>query len=265
MPPVVLAIHCHPDDIEFTYAGTLFLLKAAGCELHYMTVTDGSVGSTEVSPVEIAVVRAREARSAASLLGAVYHESICHDLEVFYGNDLIHRVLSVVREAAPDIMLLPSPQDYMEDHVNVSRIAVTAAFCRSFSATPSLPARPAIGKDVTLYHGMPHGLCDQLRKPVVPDFFVDISSVIDRKEEMLACHDSQKTWLDRTQGIGSYLAAMRDMAGRLGTMCGAARYAEGWRRHSHLGFSARDNDPLKEILGDVIRPGGAHAKPGECY
>jgi LmbE family N-acetylglucosaminyl deacetylase len=265
MPPVALAIHCHPDDIEFTYAGTLFLLRQAGCELHYMNVADGSVGSAEISPAEIAVLRGKESAEAARLLGAIRHESICHDLEVFYGNDLIHRVLAVVREAAPDILLVPSPEDYMEDHVAVSRIAVTAAFCRSFSAISSLPARPVIRKDITLYHGMPHGLCDQLRRPVVPDFFVDITSVIDQKEAMLARHESQKTWLDRTQGIGSYLAAMRDMAERVGRMSGTARYAEGWRRHSHLGFSARDADPLHEIIGRYVIPSDPDTGSGECY
>lgn len=254
MSAIVLAIHCHPDDIEFTSAGTLFLLKEAGCALHCMTVANGSCGSTEMAPAKIADVRAREARNAASFLGAVFHPSIANDLEVFYTNDLIHGVLAVVREVAPDIMLLPSPEDYMEDHMNTSRIAVTAAFCKGIPNIASLPPRPSLQKDVTLYHAMPHGLRDGLRRPIVPDFFVDISSTIDRKERMLAFHESQKAWLDATQGMDSYLTAMRDMSAQVGAMSGAFRFAEGWRRHNHLGFSTHEIDPLGGILKESIRP-----------
>ncbi len=256
MRPIILAIHAHPDDIEFWHAGTLFLLQEAGCELHYMTVANGSCGSTQLPPARIAVVRAEESRRAAAFLGAVYHESITNDLEILYTNDLIHRVLAVVREVGPDLMLVPSPEDYMEDHVNAARIAVTAAFSRGIPNVASLPPRQDIGKDVTLYHCMPHGLCDPLRRRIVADFYVDITTTIDRKESMLACHESQKQWLDATQGMNSYLAAMRDMSAEVGRMSGTMRYAEGWRRHSHLGFSARKADPLRDILGELVKPGG---------
>jgi hypothetical protein len=30
------------------------------------------------------------------------------------------------------------------------------------------------------------------------------------------------------------------------------KYAEGWRRHLHLGLSTKDEDLLKEILGDKV-------------
>jgi LmbE family N-acetylglucosaminyl deacetylase len=42
---VVFSVHAHPDDIEFGCAGTLMLLKDAGCELHYMTLARGDAGS----------------------------------------------------------------------------------------------------------------------------------------------------------------------------------------------------------------------------
>jgi hypothetical protein len=34
-------------------------------------------------------------------------------------------------------------------------------------------------------------------------------------------------------------------------MSGRFAYAEGWRRHSHLGFSVQDTDPLAEALGGL--------------
>jgi N-acetylglucosamine malate deacetylase 1 len=245
---VVFAVHAHPDDIEFGCAGTLMLLKDAGCELHYMTVARGDAGSMELGRRETARVREKEARNAASFLGAQFHRSIANDLEIFYTLDLIRKLLAAVRETAPDIMLIPSPEDYMEDHMNTSRIAITAAFCRAMPNIISRPRRALIQKDVVLYHALPHGLKDGLRRQPLPDFYVDITGVIDRKEKMLSLHESQKAWLDKTQGMNSYIASMRNVSAEVGRMSGTFQYAEGWRRHNHVGLSSKEVDPLQEIL-----------------
>ena len=244
----VFALACHPDDIEFMMAGTLFLLKEAGCELHYMNLADGSCGSTRHSPEQIARIRGREAIDAASVLGAEYHGALAADIEVFYTGQLIKQVTAVLRRTAPDVLLLPSPEDYMEDHMNTSRIGVTAAFCRGMPNYPSIPPVSPTLQEMALYHALPYGLADGLRRRIVPELYVDISSVLDRKERMLACHASQKLWLDESQGLDSYLITMREMAREVGRMSGKLEYAEGWRRHSHLGFSVREIDPLGEIL-----------------
>jgi LmbE family N-acetylglucosaminyl deacetylase len=250
----VFAMACHPDDIEFMMGGTLFLLKAAGCSLHYMNLATGCCGSTELSREEIARIRRSEGQKAAQMVGAVFHESMADDLEIFYCTELIRKVAAVVRQIRPDIMLLPSPEDYMEDHMNTCRIGVSAAFIRCIPGYPTDPPAEATYQDIVLYHALPYGLRDALRRPILPDFTVDITSVIDDKERMLACHDSQKAWLDRTQGLDSYLQTMRDMSAEVATdfAGGAAQaaggYAEGWRRHSHLGFSATEIDPLSELL-----------------
>ena len=111
----VLAIHCHPDDIEFMMAGTLFLLKEAGCEIHYMNLANGCCGSAEYSKEETIRIRREEATQAASYLEAEFHDSIVDDLNVFYTPELIRKTMAVIREVAPDILLLPSPEDYMEE------------------------------------------------------------------------------------------------------------------------------------------------------
>lgn len=254
MSHVVFAIHAHPDDIEFGCAGTLMLLKDAGCELHYMTVARGDAGSMELSRRQTARVREKEARNAASFLGAQFHPAISNDLEIFYTLELIQKLLAAVREAAPDIMLVPSPEDYMEDHVNASRLAVTATFCRAMPNILSRPRRMPVQKDVVVYHALPHGLKDAMRRQPVPDFYVNITKVIDRKEKMLAQHQSQKVWLDKTQGMNSYLASMREASAAVGKMSGRFQYAEGWRRHNHLGLSATETDPLQEMLQEDIYP-----------
>jgi LmbE family N-acetylglucosaminyl deacetylase len=264
MAPVVFALGCHPDDIEFMMAGTLFLLKAAGCRLHYMNLANGSCGTTQYSPEEIVRIRAEEARAAARLLGAEHHASLAVDLEVYYAQPLIRKVTAVLREVTPDILLLPSPEDYMEDHMNTCRIGVTAAFCRGMPNYPTDPPREPTFQDVVLYHVLPYGLHDGLRRRIVPDFVVDVSSVIDAKERMLACHESQKRWLDESQGLDSYLTTMRQMSAEVarefapagsGAAASGSRieYAEGWRRHSHLGYSEREFDPLGDILEPYCR------------
>ena len=70
----VLAIGCHPDDIEFLMSGTLFHLKGEGCELHYMNVANGSCGSTSMSAEKTVSLRASEAKAAADHLGAEQNE-----------------------------------------------------------------------------------------------------------------------------------------------------------------------------------------------
>ena len=264
--PVVLALSCHPDDIEFMMGGTLFLLRAAGCTLHYMNLANGCCGSTQYGRDQTARIRREEAFRAAELLGASFHESLADDMEVFYTPELIRKVTAVVRRIRPDVMLLPSPEDYMEDHMNTCRIGVTAAFSRCMPNYPTDPPVEATYQDIVLYHALPYGLRDALGRSIAPEFTVDITSVIEDKERMLACHESQKKWLDQTQGLDSYLRTMRDMSAAVaraagtGEAAGIARataggYAEGWRRHSHLGFSATEIDPLFELLRPYCRGG----------
>jgi hypothetical protein len=38
------------------------------------------------------------------------------------------------------------------------------------------------------------------------------------------------------------------------------KYAEGWRRHSHMGFGAPDFDPLAEALGRRYRVNRAYER-----
>ncbi len=74
----------------------------------------------------------------------------------------------------------------------------------------------------------------------------------DTARQALSEHHSQKEWLDQSQGMDSYLAAMDDESRRIARLT-ANRFAhgEGWCRHLHLGMSARDADPLAEVLGDA--------------
>ncbi len=249
---VAFAIAAHPDDIEFLMAGTLIHLRDAGFAIHYMNVANGCCGTTEYDAATITLMRREEGQRAAESIGAVFHDSICNDLEIFYDRTNLRRLASVIREVAPEIILTHSPVDYMEDHTNTCRLAVTAAFSRGMRNFEVDPPRPIIEQPVTIYHAQPYSNRDPLRRPVEPELFVDVSDVMDAKVAMLACHVSQKKWLDESQGLDSYLQTMRELDAQVGAMSGAFAYAEGWRRHLHLGFCTAEADPLSETLSARI-------------
>ncbi len=248
MTKVAFAICAHPDDIEFMMAGTLILLKQAGYEIHYMTVANGSCGSVEYDTETTVRIRRKEAQDAAAFIGAVFHDSLCADLEIFYNADLLKRLAAVIRTVAPDIILTHPPQDYMEDHMNTCRLAVTAAFARGMPNYQVDPPTPPVDKSVTLYHCMPHGLQTPLRQPVQAELYVDVGSVLGTKLDMLACHRSQKEWLDASQGIDSYLDYLETENREMGRMSGHFEHAEGWNRHLHFGYCEESANPLVDDL-----------------
>jgi LmbE family N-acetylglucosaminyl deacetylase len=246
---VAIAIGAHPDDIEFYMAGTLLQLKKTGYEIHYLTVANGNCGSAQYNAATMRSIRNTEARAAARILGAQFHPSLTNDLEILYSLELLRGLAAVIRDVKPGIVLTHSPQDYMEDHTNTSRLAVTAAFTRGMPNFKTAPPRPSAEYDVTVYHALPHGLCDQLRRRLVPGAFVNTTSVQKTKREALAAHKSQQGWLDVSQGINSFLLAMENMSLEVGRLSKRFKCAEGWRRHLHFGFCAAETDPLRDALG----------------
>lgn len=251
--PSAIAIAAHPDDIEFVMAGTLLRLSEAGWETHYINLSTGNMGSTVMSAEETARVRLQEAQAAAKALGAKWYPPFCDDLSIFYTEENLRRLCAVVREARPTVVLTHALADYMEDHMITARLAVTATFARGIPNYESRPKVPPILEPCTIYHAMPHGQRTPLREPVIPELYVDTSTVHTLKRAALACHASQKEWLDKTQGQESYIKTMEDFSIALGRQSGAFEQAEGWTRHLHYGFGAAKDDPLSEVLGNNVR------------
>jgi LmbE family N-acetylglucosaminyl deacetylase len=246
--PTALAVFCHPDDIEFVAAGTLLQLRAAGWDIHYMNVASGNLGTSTMAPEEARTVRLAESQRAAAALGARWHAGLCDDLEVVYSVPLVRRLTAVVRDVSPDILLTHAPVDYMEDHMNTARLAVTAAFARGMPNFASAPECAAIARDVTVYHAQPHLNREPLGQRVVPTHFVDVTGVMDGKRAALAAHASQQQWLDTSQAMSSYVQTMEDLGREVGQMSGRFAFAEGWRRRLHAGYCTPDADPLRAAL-----------------
>ena len=252
----VLAFGAHPDDIEFMMAGTMLRLQEAGCELHYWNVANGSCGSSTTNEADTIRIRTEESRNAAAFINATFHLPLVNDLEVYYEDSLIRKVCAVIREINPSIVLLLAPFDYMEDHMNSVRIGVTATFCKGMQNFTTIPPTAPVDKEVAVYHALPYGLKDPLCRPVEPDFYVDITPFIETKRKMLNCHQSQKLWLDHSQGLDNYLNTLQSMSEEVGKKSGAFQYAEGWRRRLHLGFGGEGFDPIAMLLKDCTAQAG---------
>jgi LmbE family N-acetylglucosaminyl deacetylase len=67
----VLMVQAHPDDCEFGCAGTIAKWISEGAEIHYCSITSGDKGSSDpnMTGPELAAIREREQRAAASILG----------------------------------------------------------------------------------------------------------------------------------------------------------------------------------------------------
>lgn len=252
MKQKVFAIAAHPDDIEFGMSGTMIHLANAGCELHYMNIANGSCGTAEYDTETIVSIRLEEAKNAAESIGAIFHAPLVPDLEIYYTNELLAKLSSVVRDVAPDILLIPSPQDYIEDHTNACRLAVTAAFIRGMQNYVVDPPRAPVHNEVTVYHAQPYGNRDAMNNIVYPGFFIDIGKVLKKKTDMLAKHKSQKNWLDQSQGLDAYLETMKAHARELGEISMQCEFAEGWRMHNPVGFCSPESNPLADLLAEYF-------------
>lgn len=246
--PRVLAIHAHPDDIEFQCAGTLALLKQRGCHITTATMTPGDCGSAELGSEEISAVRRSEAQAAADLLGADYLCLEFRDLSITHDNDARRRVTEVIRRTRPDIVLTAPPVDYMSDHEVTSRLVRDALFNASVPNYKTQQWEPA-----TPINHIPHLYfvdaiegADWFGRPQQPDYILDISSTFDLKLKMLACHASQRNWLLKQHGIDEYLESCRRWSAARGSQIGTT-FGEAFTQYK--GHPYPSNDLLREVLG----------------
>jgi N-acetylglucosamine malate deacetylase 1 len=248
----VLALFAHPDDAEFLAAGTLALLAERGAKVSIVTMTAGDCGSTILPAAKITRIRRREAASAARLIGADYFCLTEKDLEIFYDRRTLRKVMEIMRRAEPSLVFTHSPNDYMSDHEMTSRLCQTACFGAMAPNYPSGARRApkSLRAIPHLYYAQPFGGKDILGKTIHSSVYVNIAAALDRKAEMLACHESQRAFLRAQQEVPDVLALMRQMARQAGEDSGF-EHAEGFRQHVGQGFP--QTDLLGEFLGDRVR------------
>jgi LmbE family N-acetylglucosaminyl deacetylase len=258
-PIRVLALHAHPDDVEFQCAGTLILLREAGCEVTIATMTPGDCGSAEHDSEAIAAIRREEAKSAAALIGA---ECVClefRDLAIFNDDESRRRVTEALRRTRPRIILTAPPADYIVDHEMTSllvRDACFAAPCPNYATRQWDPAAP-LERIPYLYFVDPLEGKDREGRPVPVDFHVDVTRVFPTKRAMLACHESQRNWLLRQHGMDEYLDVQSTWGAHRGGEIGVS-FAEGFRQ-----FRGHPYPQANLLLALLQQDGRGNTKRGQ--
>ena len=218
----VLAIGAHPDDIEVQCGGTLALYAAAGHQVTIAVATNGNVGSPTLSREEIAAVRHREQQASCDLIGAKLIWMDFDDEWLMNDRPTRTRFIDAIREADPDVMFIHGQSDYHPDHRISGQVAEDARIPASVrlveTALPHITKIPHV-----FYMDNPAGI------GFTPEVYVDISSVYEKKRQMLLCHDSQDSWLRAVFGEDTSITdLMRDNSKARGLAAGCA-YAEGFR------------------------------------
>ena len=218
----VLAIGCHPDDVEIACSGTLAKCVKRGDTVMVCHASSGNLGHVIIPPDELTKIRAAEAKKAGALAGIEVFWGGFDDLEIYDNNkEARDKMVDVIKYANPDVIITHDPNDYMPDHTAVSRLVFDASFTATLPNYKSKYSEPA--KLVPIYY------MDTLAGVNFnPTEFVDISDEIDLKIDMLECHESQLVWMREHDGI-DFADMVRTCSRYRGYQCGAA-YAEGFRQ-----------------------------------
>ena len=218
----VLAVGCHPDDLELSCGGTLARMAKEGYEVYTCHVCNGNMGHAVIMPPELGPMREKEAERAGEVLGVkkVYNVDV-GDCMVYAENiDVRREMVRIIREVNPDFIITHGPDDYMNDHLQVSQLV----FETSFTATVGhmFPEYPVSDKVVPIYY------MDNLAGTnFVPEMYVDVTDYIDKKLRAVECHESQIVWMREHDKI-DFIEFVRSCTRGRGLQCGVM-YAEGFK------------------------------------
>ena len=197
-PKICMSIQAHPDDQEFTIAGTLARWAGAGCRVISVIVTDGSAGSNDprkTSADKPALARQRQAEqlSANKILGIEETVFLGYpDGELVSSLELRKDLTRLIRRFKPEIVLTGDPTrrfyegEYINhpDHRATADAAVDAVF-------------PSAGTQLIFADLLDEGLPPHKVRHLFlwgskkPDTWVDISTTLDLKIKALKQHVSQ--------------------------------------------------------------------------
>ncbi len=142
LPKIAMSIQAHPDDQEFTVAGTLAKWAKAGCQIVSVIITSGDAGSNEpgkgaVFKAELAVLREAEQCAANALLG-IQQTIFLHypDGELEPTMALRKELTRIIRQVKPEAVVIGDPQTVFygngyinhPDHRAAAQAALYAVF-----------------------------------------------------------------------------------------------------------------------------------------
>ncbi|RMH69348.1 MAG: hypothetical protein D6675_12980 [Gemmatimonadetes bacterium] len=215
----IVAFGAHPDDLEFGATGTIRKLILQGYQAVFVIVTNGENGCKDISIPrhERISQRKKEQMRVAQAMGlseVVFLEHTDGFLE--YTEALRHQLVSVIKEYKPEKVFTFDPANQDFDNINLfhrdHRITAEAVFDACFAA-----------KNKFMYPGEPHRVSQiYFYGTNKPNYFEDITALIDQKLEWLAYHESQfadfarveqfvREWLSQQTDAYEYSEAFRVM------------------------------------------------------
>ena len=210
-PGRVLSIHAHPDDQEFTVAGTLAKWARAGSTVVTVCITSGNAGSNEYTPPSmtreaLAPIREEEQRDACRVLGISEVIFLGYEDGMLEPSIALRRDLTrVIRRHRPDAVVCgdPTVRFYGGSYLNHPdhRVAADVTLDAVFPSSETRLIFPEL-----LDEGLePH----KVRAVFIhgsdrPDTFIDIADVLDVKLAALKQHKTQMGAWDPTEMITAW-------------------------------------------------------------
>ncbi|HAX76830.1 MAG TPA: LmbE family protein [Cyanobacteria bacterium UBA11372] len=187
----VLTIYAHADDEVLPAAGTLRLMSLAGWKVRCLILTDGNLSRSSIKGQ-----RHEEAEAAGKIIGAIYEFYALPECN-FSTQEVIKVTESAIERIQPDLIITHAPQSEKYGHRDheVCSVAVSNVATR---------------KNIPLWFSAP----PVFLRGFEPNFFVDISSVIEEKVAAIGCYDSEseKTFMQ----LDAILVVSRFWARELG-------------------------------------------------
>ena len=221
----VLAVGCHPDDLEIACGGTLRKYVEQGADVYTCHVANGNQGHVVIEPKELAEIRAKEFEAASAVIGAkgTFNLDVGDMLVNSHDPAIMDAMADVVRFTRPDVIICHNDTDYMQDHTEASRIATNGSFCSGLNHRPR--QYEAFSSFIPVF------FMDTLAGVgFQPTHYVDITNQIDTKIKALECHESQLKWMFEHDHI-DFADMVRTCSKYRGYQCGVP-YAEGFRPYN---------------------------------
>jgi N-acetylglucosamine malate deacetylase 1 len=190
MPLDLLALAAHRDDVEQTCGGTLLKMAEGGYRTGILDLTRGEMGTRGTMED-----RAREAADAARILKVTWREALDIPdgrVENTWENRL--KVVRVLREQRPRVLILPYWEGRHPDHYTASILGYEAAFLSGLAKLPvsSQPSASSGGGGASAAAHRPFKIIyASLYRDVRPTFVVDITGQFESRFASLMAYKSQ--------------------------------------------------------------------------
>lgn len=184
----ILCLGAHPDDCEYFFGGTAFLLAQAGHQVHFASLTNGDAGHPTLSGPVLAQRRKREAEESIHVLGVKSYTMLpSRDGRLEASIETREQVVRLVRTIKADVLFTHRMYDYHPDHRTTGRIVLDAL---TMLGIPSfVPEVPKLERAPVLLF-----LWDRFRRPYPhqAEVVVDITGIAyEKKLDALDKHVSQ--------------------------------------------------------------------------